>query len=219
MTETYARTLVTVQMESTDIERDWLSHTVYHHHSDVIGPLTPFDPAGHATNVVNAFTHGTGTGAMFSQYQTCKITARVYNMSDAKPRPVLAEYTYTPTTFGGVSRGPREVAVALRYYGDRNLVGTRGRLFIGNVLMSQLGETVGSVLRSQLLNLGTALGAIGSVETSWVLASTKGIPIGTTGYVWHDIKNIWVNDLWQHMDSREQAEGARSTGTVTPGIP
>lgn len=219
MTEVYARTIVTVQYSTADPEKDWLSHTVYHHHSDEVGALGPFDPVGHATNVANAFHNGTGAGSPFDSYQNMKITARVYDMSQAKPRPVLGEFVITPTTWSSATLAPREVAVPLRYYAARNLVGLRGRLFIGFQLVSNMGEFVGTVLANKILNLGTALAAVGGVQTSWVFASSLGTLIGTTGFSFHDITNIWVNDQWASVKSREAAEQTRHTATVTPGLP
>jgi hypothetical protein len=225
--ETYVRTQVEIQCRAADLPEDFVVHTVWHHHTTIGGIAGPFDPAGHAANVINAFKTGTGGSTPFSFYQGRKMTAKVYDMAAMKPRPVLAENIYTPASYESGIFGPRELAIPLRYYADRNLPSQRGRLYIGPWLYTYVQDpfdTAGS--GGRLLDLATALAAIGGANMSWCMHSEKedllnapASPGGTTVAAWHDITYAWVNDQWAHMVSREKAEASRVHVAITPGIP
>lgn len=226
MTETYVRSIISVKVRSADQPKDVVSHTVWHHHSDEAGSLGPFDPAGHATNVLTAFKRGSSAN-LFQTYLGRQITVRVYNMGDMKPRPVLAEAIWTPSSWETTPLAPRELAVPLRYYADRNLVGQRGRIFIGpwiNTLVQELVNDTRNAL--SLLDLAVGLAAIGGVQMSWCMHSAKqdlldvpASPGGTTPAAYHDITYAWVNDQWAHQSEREQAEITRYHQAITPGLP
>ena len=227
MTDTYVRTQVEIKIREEDLAADWVTHVVWHHHSDESGTLGPFDPDGHARNVNEVFQHGTGTsGTPFNTYANQMITTKVYNMDQAKPRPILGEYVFNPVTYNSLELGPRELAVPLRYYATRNLKKLRGRLFIGPWIQADVHETVNTTQFDQLLDLGTALGAIGGAQMSWCMHSetddvlnAPGNPGGTTKSAWHDITYVWVNDQWAHMKSREKDELGRWGRAITPGLP
>jgi hypothetical protein len=200
---------------------------VWHHWYDPTGLLT-FSYDGHATNVMNAFQNGTGSPtSLFGYYAQRKITVKVYDMMDLKPREVRGTAVHTPTTWSSSPLGPREIAVPLRYYAHRNLVGQRGRMFIGPWVLSLLLETVDTpTIGVRLLDLAQALAAIGGANTSWCMHSDKqdvlnapGSPGGTSVAAWHDITYAWVNDQWAHMTTREHVELARVHAEITPGIP
>jgi hypothetical protein len=227
--DVYARALVRVQVRSGDLPEDVVVHSVYHHAIDTGGVLLDFDWNGHATNVANAFSHGHTGGSYtpFGVYNGRDITVKTYDLADDEPRPVKGSHHIPVGTWESGTLGPREVAMCMRYFGPRNLPSQRGRLFIGPWLQTALQETVNVAFSGQLLNLGEALGAIGSVNTSWVLASTKppwDVNYHTTsgapsGLAFHDITEVWVNDQWAHMTSRERAEATRWTTPISPGIP
>lgn len=223
----YLRSIVSIQVALADPPEDFVSHTVWHHWTNVTGE-TSFDYDGHATNVANVFQHGTNDPVHgFFFYQQRKIHVKTYSMNDMKPRPILGEHTLTPTTWSSSALGPREIAVPMRYYATRNLKHLRGRLFIGPFANSLLTETVDqTAIARRTLDLAEALAAIGGVNTSWCMHSESqdvlngpGSPGGTTTAAWHDITHAWCNDQWAHMESRQHVELARTNMDITPGIP
>lgn len=230
LTETYARSHITVQTRLADVAADFSVHTLYHHHSDEGGTLGPFDWNGHATNVLQVFEHGTGVGTYhWSAYSGRAITVKCYDMSDMKPRPERGIASYVPTSWSSVVMGPRELAVPLRYYCTRNLKSQRGRMYLGPFDMTFIEELVaddGPHLMTQVLDLGSAIGSIGGAQTSWVLyrptkdpPNAPGAPGGTLSAAYLDITEIWVNDQWAHQESREHVEITRRTASITPGLP
>jgi len=224
----YARAQVDVKVRAADLPEDVVVHQVFHHH-EATGPWDDIAWQGHADNVRDVFLHGTGTGAThWDRYSGRLITVKVYDMSDMKPRPVKATSTHTPAPWSSAQLGPREVDVSLRYYAGRNIKGKRGGIRLGPLDLEDIAETVSNIsyLMTGIIDLGTALGAIGGLETSWVLhhpsldpSTPPTSPGGTSPAAYSDITDIWVNDQWGHVTSRERAEVMRLTGTITPGIP
>lgn len=133
------------------------------------------------------------------------INVRLYDMSDPLPRPIKYEST---GTFGGTlqTTAPREVALCLSYYGDRNLARTRGRIYLGP-FNSASGERPAQAMMNALITFGQSLAGIGGEDQSWRLYSP------TTGED-HHIRHIWVNDEWDTMRSRQLEETVRVTADV-----
>jgi hypothetical protein len=98
--------------------------------------------------------------------------------------------------------GPRDVALCVSFYADRNLPRQRGRLYIGPIILSLLGERPDATLRDRLLSLADHLNGIGGVNVSWVVHS----PTTNTD---HDITYAWVNDVWDTMRKRDVKETVR----------
>jgi len=131
---------------------------------------------------------------------------RIYNMADDEPREPVADRTKPITTFGNC--GPREVAVCLSYYADRNLPRRRGRLFIGPWTESVMKEQVPATQRTQLQNLANGISGLGGINVQWVQYSPR------TGE-FHNVTDWWVDDEWDTVRSRGKRATTRLKGTVS----
>lgn len=135
-----------------------------------------------------------------------QIDVRVYDLADAKPRPIKAQKTIG----GGAAStlGPREVALCLSYYADRNLPRTRGRIYLGPFRGTTTGsEKPTDALLQGAMDHGSRLGNIGGANVLWSVHSTVS---GETNH----IKHIWCDDAWDTMRSRGLAATKRSTADV-----
>lgn len=135
-----------------------------------------------------------------------QINVRFYDMEDATPRPIKAEKTIPQGNIQAT--GPREVALCLSYYAERNLPRTRGRIFLGPFrgFSTQADKPADGLLQSAI-DLGKGLGDIGGVDVNWMVHSVKNND-------YHHIKNIWVDDSWDTMRSRGIDATKRSTASV-----
>jgi hypothetical protein len=206
-----ARTEIAIQVRSTDPPADVVVHTVWHLYPTAWA-AGPTEWQSHADAVRDCFFHGTGVGThQFGFYGSRLITVKAYDMADIKPRPEKAVSVHTPGTWEVAALGPRRLASCLSYYCVRNIKRQRGRLFIGPFVQTQCGETFDiPSFGPAILDLGHALSGVGSTASAhWVLHSP------TDGVV-RTITNIWCNDLWDSIDSREHTELARSVSTVPP---
>ena len=187
----------------SDPPRDYCVNAVYH--TIAAGGFDPsVDYQNHANEMRDLFGgQATGSGSTFHIYLQRDLIVKVYDMADAKPRPIRATAIYTPAVHESAALGPREVSVCLSYYGTRNLPRERGRIFIGPIQLSNLAETVPSAIRDELVDLGHGLFDIGGENVAHVVHS----PTANTDTV---VQNYWCNDLWDTMRSREEKEGART---------
>ncbi len=85
-------------------------------------------------------------------------------------RPIKATAGKVATVGTGPS-GPREVALCLSYYSERNLPRFRGRLFIGPWPKDFLEERPTQFVRENLITLATAIGNVGGANVDWQLYS------------------------------------------------
>lgn len=120
------------------------------------------------------------------------IDIRAYNMDDAKPRPVKARATATVT--GTAPSGPRQVALALSYFADRNLPRQRGRIFLGPWTTN--APNAGSTQIAQVMTLPPALAGLGGLNVDWSLWSP-------TTQTHTRITNAWCDDSWDIIRSRK----------------
>jgi hypothetical protein len=171
-----------------------IDHVVNSVYFDVlgIGPGSEPDYAALAVSVRDAFRQRGGIPAGYGVEVTC------YDMADAKPRPIKAT---APWMFSNNAAGesvPREVALCLSYYSERNIPRFRGRLFIGPWSYAVERPVLGQ--RQNLTQLATALGAVGGANVDWQLYSP-------TRNAFSKITNGWVDDEWDTVRSR----GLRAT--------
>lgn len=162
-----------------------------------------------ADDIAEVYTkarQGTFPGSTRLIPQGWQINVRVYDMADAKPRPIKGEATVAQTST--TDTGPREVALCLSYYGDRNLPSTRGRVYLGPFNGTVTGNMRPSLaVRQDILALGVALSEIGGENISWRVHSTK-------NDTYEHIRTIWTDDEWDTMRSRQLAATLRNTQSV-----
>ncbi len=135
------------------------------------------------------------------------VETRVYDMADAKPRPVKAFGAPMATTGTGAA-GPREVALCLSYFSERNLPRFRGRLYIGPYRADFMGERPTTVMRDGLVTLAGQLAAIGGVDVDWGLWSP-------TRNAFSKITAGWVDDEWDTIRKRGRKPTTRTTFTTS----
>lgn len=199
------RSQVVQKVRQNDVPRDYVVNTVYHSTTQAT-----IDYQAHANSVRDAFAFGNAlTAAQWQVYQFRELTVKVYDMADIPPRPERAVAVHTPVSWEVLPLSSREIALCLSFYASYNRPRFRGRIYTGPFLETEVGEVPPTNLMDQVLNLGDALGRIGPAGMHWVVYSQK-----NKNAQW--LTNIWVNDLWDHMSSREQKEATRRTGTITP---
>lgn len=131
------------------------------------------------------------------------LNIRAYDMGDAKPRPIKAQYN---AQVGGTApTGPPQVALALSYFADRNLPSQRGRIFTGP--WNAVTPNATTAQTTVLINLAGQLAGLGGLNVDWSLYSPK---LGTNTR----ISNAWVDDSWDIIRSRKlPSSAARRTWT------
>jgi hypothetical protein len=196
------RSLVTSFMTG-DISRDYVTNTVYH--TVGLGVLTGPDYDNHAQEILDAFKGAAPD--VFPVYQARNVDVKVYDMADAEPRPERSHKSATGNE-GHVT--PAELAVTLSYYADRNIQGSRGRIFIGPVHIADINYRPTDTVRAGVLKLGDALFNIGGENVAHVLYHPKTTPEHAAGST-SVINHYRVSDSWGVVHRR----GQRPTGWQT----
>ena len=106
---------------------------------------------------------------------------------------------------------PREVALCLSFYAERNLPRQRGRLFIPAGLGSGFGTAgvrpnVGQ--QNFVSDLVAIFAELGGPDVDWVVYS----PTANLG---HKVTNWWVDNEWDTIRSRGLRGDARITGSTS----
>lgn len=106
---------------------------------------------------------------------------------------------------------PREVAVCLSFYSERNLPRQRGRLYIPALMMLNDGS-ISAVrptepMRTKVGALAQILADLGDTETDWSVYSRVDDEA-------RPISNWYVDDEWDTIRSRGLRPTARTAGTV-----
>lgn len=171
----------------------------------------------------------TGTDNIATWLSHCDgqtIRMKAYDTAAAKPRPIIAEASFTYPTPGSIDL-PAEVALCLSYYTDRNAPSKRGRLYIGPLNIGALNGLTNDPVRPKpacmlsfidaghrMVPLGlpaagtyvadSTAGVARLTTVSWALASVK---LGTYAAVLHG----WVDDEWDGQSRRRVEAANRST--------
>lgn len=132
-----------------------------------------------------------------------RTNVRLYSLDDEKPRPVRGEATQESTGTLADS-GPREVALCLSFYSERNLPRQRGRLYLGPWSAGTMDLRPPSGNVTQALALGDGLTDIGGVDIQWGVYSP-------TDSEFRQVSHYWVDNEWDTVRSR----GLRGTARVT----
>lgn len=164
------------------------------------------------------------------------ITVKCYDVAAPEPRPIVYQGHFAIPAATGASL-PTEVALCLSYYTDRNIVGHRGRLYIGPLstfcldasgsnprpdatLVSsmrqaalQLANPEGDTVAGNLVTDVTTVGSAGTGIPKWVLASRNGVHAGPI--VYNNILGGWIDNEWDTQRRRRIASTARTTWSLT----
>lgn len=131
---------------------------------------------------------------------TREVRVRIYNLDDPKPRPIKAEAVRNQGNFPPTG-APREVALCLSFYADRNLPRQRGRIYVPALFLGgSQGGRPSAAQMTVLTDLYTDLTNLGGTDLEWSVYSRM-------DDVHRQVQHGWVDDEWDTVRSR----GLRST--------
>lgn len=168
----------------TILPRDRIVNTF---HLDDHGALS--DPSGLAEDTAGIFETLYGSSR--------EIDVRFYDTGSPPNYPV-AQFVRQLGQPGPGTTGPREVALCLSYYGERNLPRTRGRMYIcvaAGQNLSMSGNRPSAFTRDQLIALADGIAGLGGPDVDWIWWSTID---GSHG----PVKHAFVDDEWDVVRKR-----------------
>lgn len=205
--------LVTTWM-ADDIPKDFDTNTV-HHRISTIPTITDVDAQNHANEIRDLFAGVLPGHTGWRFYQDRHVDVKVYDLADAKPRPVKGHAFTTTTANPRASLGPRQVALVLSYYSDRNIKGQRGHIYLGpfpHVFLD--GPTIGNTeLLSGALDLGHGLFDIGGENVAHVVHSEWENKVKRADPVDFVVHHYWVDNGWDTVRRRGMKASARTSLT------
>ena len=137
-----------------------------------------------------------------------QITTKLYDLDNDKPRPVKAEHTANQGAHGALSL-PRELALCLSFYADRNLPRQRGRLYMPVTLWkSSAGVRPAGSDQTKLLDLADSLSGLGGANVDWCVYSR-------VDNVHRKVTNAWADKEWDTVRSRGLKGDSRQTRSVS----
>jgi hypothetical protein len=158
------------------------------------------DPENLATDAVAVFQQWYGT----TRYASCT----VYEVAGPPPHYPVAFHEVnngqTPS-----STGPREVALCLSYYAERNLPRQRGRIFLCVPFNNgiTINERPSTPVQQLVMDLGQSIADLGGVDVDWQVYS----PTTQTS---KNVTNIWCDNEWDTIRSRGLQPSNRLEATV-----
>jgi hypothetical protein len=170
-------------------------------HYQVDGPLS----FGIVTNAV-ADAYVSNLNGILGGINRVRVVA--YDLADAEPREPQNEQLRTMTS---ATPAPREVALCLSYFADRNLPRQRGRVYIGPFSNGGPNGATGDrpqvTLQNLLLDFGDDLAGSAGAGPTW------GVYSPTDGVI-REITDTWVDNEWDTMRSRGQKGTSRVMRSV-----
>jgi hypothetical protein len=133
------------------------------------------------------------------------VETKVYDMADAKPRPVKAQANWVQTSNGVSAIAPREVALCLSYFSERNIPRFRGRLYIGP--FHEVAERPQANIIASVKDVAVRMQSVGGADVDWGLWST-------TRNAFSKITAGWVDNEWDTVRSRGLQPTTRDTYTT-----
>lgn len=180
---------------ATDLAVDNVVNTLYLQDGGVTT-----DPQNLATDLAELYA----TYRTYPQHIT-GVTVVLYDMASPLPRPAVAQ---SSQSIGGVNPdAPREVAVCLSFFSDRNIPRQRGRLYVGPWGQNAMALRPDAGLRGIVGALAGGLAGIGGLDVDWsVWSPTDGVA--------RPVSDWWVDDEYDTIRSRGLEGTTRLTGTV-----
>jgi hypothetical protein len=198
------RAQVTVYSDTNPDRRDDAVNVLYFRKEAPFGSIADYDAlAGDLASIYAART-------FFGGVNHAKV--RIYNMDDAKPRPIRGSSDKLITTVG--SPGMREAAICLSFYADRNLPHKRGRIYLGPLNAASTGlDRPRSVDRDNVLAMGAALSGLGGIDIDWVVYSPT-LSASEGGHHVEKVQHCWVDNEFDVQRRR----GLRGTSRITADV-
>jgi hypothetical protein len=132
---------------------------------------------------------------------------KVYDMADGEPRPIRGQAGWVQHSDSSSAMAPREVALCLSFYAERNLPRFRGRLFIGPYQAQYAAGERPQSVRTHNQILATGIANLGGANVDWQLFSP-------TRNAYSKVTNWWVDDEWDTVRSRGLRATSRLSGTT-----
>lgn len=142
-------------------------------------------------------------------YRTAQRRVSIYNAQAPAPNYPITEVTRDKDSVK-VSSTNRETALCLSYYASFNRPRYRGRLYVPCMFtgLTPSGASADVTIRAKVLALGTALAGVTPSTADWVVYS-RVLNAAT------NVTNVWVDDSWDTVRSRNKRSTARTEGTIT----
>jgi hypothetical protein len=176
--------------KSTELAQDKITNTLY------------FDDSGLTTDAPGLATALANLYATYRIYPTGwdRVNVRFYDMAEPIPREIQGEATSTASGGGPTAAGPREVALCLSFYAERNLPRNRGRVYVGPFASSAMSERPTSARTAELNVLKDGLADLGGADVMWCVYSPTSGPASNATF--KKITAGWIDDEWDTMRSR-----------------
>lgn len=141
-------------------------------------------------------------------YGVTRIETRIYEARGAAPHFPVGQFVKNPAAVkqGG---GPREVALCLSYYGERNLPRTRGRMYICAALAGLASSTRPSPGNQDVvLAHAGRIAALGGLNIDWQVYSP-------TSDQAENVQHAYVDDEWDTIRSRGLKPTQRHSAAIS----
>lgn len=162
-----------------------------------------FDEDGICHDVAQGFNN-----AWYDASSGIKVEATSY---DPEGTPPVFSNGYGVVNAGAPpapSGSPRDVALCLSFYADRNLPRQRGRLYLPMCNNVNLPSKPTATHMNKALAVATMLAAIGGVDIDWEVWS----PTSNSG---KKVTNAWVDNEWDTQRRRGLKATTRTSATVS----
>lgn len=186
------------------LPRDRAINVLHFNRRDAAGALAPVDWTALATDL-GAIFQTNWTGATPAR----EIGVRLYNLDDPEPRAPHAENIRNALA-APASSIPRELAVCLSFYSERNIPRNRGRIYLPFFArgLTSVGLRPGPSERSQGIAIANGLSGLGGVDVDWCVLSR-------VDNVMRKVSNAWVDDEWDIIRKRGLRATTRQSATVS----
>lgn len=189
------------QIKSGDSPRDYMTNTL--HFNSGAPTVTGAQWQALTDAISGVFFASSGSWLFHDTYGGRTIA---YDYASPKPRPEQAVTIHTPSTWATDYGAPRQVALCLSYYCQRNLKRQRGRIYVPlKASEATAAERPTTTTMNKVLALGTQLK---TVLLGLTPAWTHEV-ISTVDATDFPIDHYWVNDVWDIQRRRAPKETTR----------
>jgi hypothetical protein len=197
-----ARVQVQTQVRQGDAPKDYVDNTLWFS-TEAAAPTTAFQAL---TDMISGIWKLNNPPPTWGPFNGRGHQIRAYQMSDTVPRPIIAQTSYTPGLWATISLNPRQIALCLSYYSERNLPRQRGRVYIGpfDTTWAEQERPVANEMAA-VLDLGRKLNA-GALALSPVWL--HGIWSERAG-TFYPATDYWCNDIYDTVRRRTPKESTR----------
>lgn len=202
--------LVSLQ-NTSGLPEDWCTNTLHFDDHNLTGEGSSPDTL--ASDLADIYV---AQWTLWGSSSFNQVDVRFYDLEDAQPRPIKGQAT--KPLVGKGSGGPREVALCLSFYSERNLPRKRGRIYCGPFAsIVSNGEVPSQTsIMAPLLDMADGFAGLGGIDVDWCVYSPTDAALagGDVGAGMHPVTDAWVDDAWDTVRSRGKKASQRSTRTT-----